>query len=388
MNGERGNMLLVANWSSDEGYAWWLMESFWALIAKLFDQHDQKAFLAYPEINALPKAIQAAPVEPIQLNARPDEATLGSTFALVKAIRTRGIRHVYFTDQPFTHWLYPILRLAGVRTIIVHDHTPGERTPPKGLKRAMKWLVARAPFLSANQIIAVTNYVHRRHLHINLAPAARCAVATNGIIPIDHDVVRTHPLLAELKFPEGAVIAISTGRAVRYKGISIIIQACKQVVLDKGWKNFYVIFCGSGPDLESFKMEAADLGLGEHFIFAGKRQDVRELLPLCHIGIQASQGEVGYSLSTLEYMSAGLATVVPACPSTSLAIHDGQDGFHFLPGNADSLAVKLEQLLDSPEMRKAVGSAARKKVSEIFTLTRTHAELADIITKSSLRAQD
>ena len=30
------NILLVGNWSSDTGYAWWLMETFWVAIARKF----------------------------------------------------------------------------------------------------------------------------------------------------------------------------------------------------------------------------------------------------------------------------------------------------------------------------------------------------------------
>lgn len=47
------NVLLVANWKSDVGYAWWLMENFWAEIAEFCKERDWRCHVCYPEVSSL-----------------------------------------------------------------------------------------------------------------------------------------------------------------------------------------------------------------------------------------------------------------------------------------------------------------------------------------------
>ena len=64
----KGNILLVANWDSDIGYAWWLMESFWVTIADHFRQHGMQSYLAYPSITKIPDSITTSDIQTIELD--------------------------------------------------------------------------------------------------------------------------------------------------------------------------------------------------------------------------------------------------------------------------------------------------------------------------------
>lgn len=59
-----GAILLVANFSSDVGYAWWLMENFWVTIARHYHGHGKRSILIYPRISAVPKAVAAKAPDP------------------------------------------------------------------------------------------------------------------------------------------------------------------------------------------------------------------------------------------------------------------------------------------------------------------------------------
>ena len=54
-------LLLVANYDSGVGYAWWLMESFWVRLAERY-HHYNNVVLAYPIISKLPASIMSAPI--------------------------------------------------------------------------------------------------------------------------------------------------------------------------------------------------------------------------------------------------------------------------------------------------------------------------------------
>jgi len=63
----KGNVLLVSNYSSETGYAWWLMEFFWITISKYVNS-SQKTFLAYPKVNEISENIKNSNIQSVELN--------------------------------------------------------------------------------------------------------------------------------------------------------------------------------------------------------------------------------------------------------------------------------------------------------------------------------
>lgn len=56
------NLLLVANYESDVGYAWWLMETFWVWLADIAARQGQKTFLIYPKVTTVPASIASSSI--------------------------------------------------------------------------------------------------------------------------------------------------------------------------------------------------------------------------------------------------------------------------------------------------------------------------------------
>ena len=48
--------------------------------------------------------------------------TLPSAIKLIRDLRRHRIRYAYLTDMPTWHWVYPLMRLAGVKRIVSHSH--------------------------------------------------------------------------------------------------------------------------------------------------------------------------------------------------------------------------------------------------------------------------
>ena len=59
------NVMLVANYPPDVGYAWWLMENFWILIADVCSDKGLKCYLAYPTAGRAPETISKSSIEPL-----------------------------------------------------------------------------------------------------------------------------------------------------------------------------------------------------------------------------------------------------------------------------------------------------------------------------------
>lgn len=366
----RESFVLVANYDSDVGYAWWLMESFWVALANRYHER-YRMLLAYPSISRVPGSITGAPIEPVQVHfARHRWSDL---WRQLRFIRTHRVRVLYFTDQRVWGLRYILFRLSGVRRIVVHDHTPGNRVAPRGTKAVAKRLLARTPGVAVDGLIAVTEFVRRRHLEVTLFPAHRCFVAENGLpsrpaaTPVD-----VHSVFG---IPSDRLALVTVGRAHRVKGVELVLEAMAQLVVRDGRRDVHLLHCGDGPDLDRFAQRAEELGLSGFVTFAGRQSDIPGILRGCDMAIHASAAEVGYSLAVLEYMEAGLPVVVSDDPSVSAATDAGVSGLTYAAGDAGDAAAALARLLDDAALRKRLGEHGQHVVQERFSLARTHTEL-------------
>lgn len=369
------SLLLVANWDSNVGYAWWLMESFWAVLAENFSTRF-RAVLAYPSISVVPETISAAPIvvteQPI------GQPGISNLLKDCRFLMHHSVKAIYFSDRPAISLRYLIYRLCGVHYIIVHDHTPGVRTAPTGLKRALKYVLQRLPWITADGFIGATDYVRQRFIEVNCIPRTKCHSAPNGLprsSPHSNKVTLRDELGLNIEIP----IAVMTGRASHYKNIGFILR-CLSKLKRQGHK-LHFVFCGDGPDLEELKGMAIRLEIEDRITFAGRRNDVPQLLRQCDFAIHPSLGEVGYSLSILEYMQAGLPALVPNNPSVCAATTHEETGLIYENGSEEALVAAIIRLLDNPEDRVRMGKNAAQVVDQQFNLQNTHSSLLSAFNK-------
>ena len=364
--------LCVANWDSDVGYAWWLMESFWAEIARHYHTEYQVT-IAYPSISKIPKVIEESRLKIEKMDFVTQH--FGSIFSQLKFIISNRVRYLYFSDRPISYWRYPLYRLAGVRRIIVHDHTPGTRSKAGFIKHTLKLLRTRIPFYSADGVVGATDYVKKRLAEINGFPSDKCFAAPNGVRP----VTSTHGSNANpyklFSIPEDRKIIVSVGRANFYKGVDFALDTVKVLIKEFQASNIHFLYLGDGPDLEEFKRLAIEYGIETHVSFPGRVDNVSEILKFCYIAFHPSRGEVGYSLSILEYMQAALATVVSDNPSVCEATEDGVTGRIYQEGNVANAAESINSLLSNEALTQSMGNNALVKTQTDYSMESCHRAL-------------
>ena len=177
-----GNILLVANYQSDVGYAWWLMENFWADIAEHYAKHGMSTYLIYPKITTVPQCISNAPIHVHQLNF--SDRSSKNRKQLKNFIQLNNIRMVYLTDQAYYGWIFFQMHLWGVKTIINHDHTPGERPPAKSFIGSIKRRLHKLGIFSCDHYIGVSRFIKERLINSACIPETKCSYVLNGITPI------------------------------------------------------------------------------------------------------------------------------------------------------------------------------------------------------------
>lgn len=366
---KKGNILLVANWESNVGYAWWLMENFWITISNHFEKQGRSSYLIYPKITQIPATIKSSHIETYECDFQ--NRSFKNLRVLHKLIKDNSIKYIYLSDSPPYSLFYVLLRTWGIRKIVVHDHTPGERTPAHSWKKLAKKLINSIPFYTADHFIAVTDFIYKRFIEVNCISENKCSIAANGIAPINTMSIDKDYTYKTFGIPGDKHIVVTTGRASYYKGIDLFIECANELINQQGIRGLHFLFCGDGPDMADFQQLAKDLNVEQHVTFAGKRSDIRSILPSCSIGFHAATGEVGYSLSILEYMSAGLATVVPDRSSTSGATTHLLTGLLYQPGNITSACKAIYQCLDD-QLRHDISHNAVKAVEEKYNIKNTN----------------
>jgi glycosyltransferase involved in cell wall biosynthesis len=371
----KDNILLVANYESDVGFAWWLMENYWVQLSRLFERRGAHSFLIYPKINEIPKRIVDSSIRVIAHNF--ESHSWNGMRALKDIIRDNRIAHVYLTDKKTFDLRYGLLRSWGVKTIVNHDHSPRAPDRRSSLRQIGKQLIHRVQSISCDHYIGVSKFVRDRLVHDANIPAAKVSYILNGIDPIEIDHSEQYYAHDRFGIPRDAIIVVSTGRATLYKRIDALIECARKLIVGEGGNKLYFLHCGDGPDLQVFKRIIDGYGLSNRFILAGRRTDIRHILPSCHIAIQISKGEA-FSLSLLEYLSAGLATLASNVGGNPEAVVDGKTGILFHPDDLDKVIHSIRQLATNSRYRRQLGLAARESVKANFSIQRMNRDFTEL----------
>lgn len=231
--------------------------------------------------------------------------------------------------------------------------------------------------MSADLHLCVSPFIRDRAVSNARIPAARAFVVQNGIPPISSDAGPTYAH-GQFNLPADARICITVGRAHPYKRIDFVIEVARRCATAPGLDNLYFIHCGDGPDMPRLHSLVQEYNLTNRFIFAGRRNDVHQLLCSSTYAVHAAAGEA-FSLAILEYMGAGLCVLVPDIPSVAQAVDHGETGLLYPDGDADA-AVNLLVALDqnAPE-RTRLQTASRRAVADKYSLEAMNTDFTRII---------
>lgn len=367
---------MVANWESGVGYAWWLMEGFWVSISENYSS-IYTPIIAYPKITRTPDSIKNS--KALIVEHEFNTPTLLGLINNCKLIKDHRIRVIYLSDRSDLDWRYLVYRLFGVKKILIHDHTPGVRPSLSYAKRLLKGILRRIPWVTVDAAIGATDFVQQRLISTNRLPAHKCFSASNGLPSLADDLTPVD-IHREFHIHQHKKIMVMTGRAHRYKGVPFALQ-CIALLKIKSEAYPHFLFVGDGPHLDEFKQLADELGIAEDCTFAGRRNDVPEILESCDIAIHPSEGEVGYSLSILEYMRAGLPVIVPDDPSVCGATQHNVNGLIYKKGDIQAAALAIRALLTDESLLIRLGENAEKDARK-YTIKDTHKALLNAFNKT------
>ncbi len=160
---------------------------------------------------------------------------------------------------------------------------------------------------------------------------------------------------AELGLRADEFVAGTITRLHDSKGNSYLVDAAARVVAARPGVRFVLV--GEGPLRSDLEAQAARLGLGDRFVFAGFQRDAARTLSAFDLTVFPSLWE-GTPLTAFEALAAGKPIVATDADGLVDILADGHDAVIVPKANADALAEKIVWLIDRPEERARLSAAA------------------------------
>jgi glycosyltransferase involved in cell wall biosynthesis len=175
---------------------------------------------------------------------------------------------------------------------------------------------------------------------------------------------------AALGILPGEHVAGIFGRLQTWKGQHVFLRAAAELT-QRGTRARYLVVGGSVFGLEQnyaddLRKYANEAGIGERVLFLGQRSDTNALMNACDVVVHASVEPEPWGLVLAEAMAAGRAVIGAAAGGPMEMIVEGRNGMLTRPGDAAALAGAIESLFLQPELRRALGEAARRHAEEHF----------------------
>lgn len=161
---------------------------------------------------------------------------------------------------------------------------------------------------------------------------------------------------------------IFVGRLAPIKGVSVLLDAFAKT--REAHPDGHLTVVGDGPLRADLEARAKALGLGESVTFTGylSTQEVAAQLDAADIFVLPSFSE-GVPVVLMEAMAARMPVIGPKVAGVEELVEDGVSGFAVPPGDVETLAARIVELMESSGRLAEMGVAGRKKVEVEFDVS-------------------
>ena len=267
---------------------------------------------------------------------------------------------------------------------VLHEHANHTDTP-WFQKVADKYL---APYTDV--AIAVSASTAEFTTRARLVPAERTHVVYLGA-PLDEFArPRTADEIgaarADLTVPDGAIAIGCVTRLMPSKGNEYLVAAAPAVIAVHPEVRFYLV--GEGELQAPLEAQAAALGLGDRFVFAGFKSDVAACYSAFDVVVFPSLWE-GTPLTAFEALAMGKPIVSTDADGLLDVLVNGRDALVVPKRDAAALAGALNTLIEQPALAATIAAGARATGQrfDITAFVRKMERLYQLLHESSLRTK-
>ncbi|GAB3671977.1 GT4 family glycosyltransferase PelF [Actinocorallia lasiicapitis] len=250
----------------------------------------------------------------------------------------------------------------------------GYTWPVKQLILAFLRMLCAAGYQAADLVTPGNRYNQRWETRCGATPELIRTVY-NGVNPAEFPVAGAEPERLTLSW---------AGRVDPIKDLETLIKAFA-IVRDDVPEVCLRLFGGGNAEYrEKCEKLARDLDVAEHVTFEGRVEEIRDAYVAGTVVMLSSISE-GFPYTLIEAMTCGRATVSTDVGGVTEAVaanpnspQDGECGLVVPPRDPEAMAEAAVRLLRDPGLRARMGSVARAKALEFFTVDQAVASFREI----------
>ncbi len=236
-------------------------------------------------------------------------------------------------------------------------------------RRLASWMLAR----TATCLFTVSNQSKTLMVAKWGWPGRRVRVIPNGV-----DTDRFHPV--DRSGRHGRIIVGTVGNLRPVKNHALLVRACGDLV--RRGLDLEVRIAGEGEERENLVSLAKKLGLEDRLKLHGRVEDVPGFLHELDIFVLSSDSEQ-HPNALNEAMACGAACVSTRVGCVEELLDYGRCGRIVQPGDPAEMAAALGDLAKDPARRQRLGTAARQRACDHYSLKRMLAAYDDMYRQAS-----
>jgi glycosyltransferase involved in cell wall biosynthesis len=229
------------------------------------------------------------------------------------------------------------------------------------LKRALAWQVTGELLKQIDRIVSPSEYIDGFFEGMNEELRENFKIIYNGVPekfpPSPTGKKKLHLLFA--------------AELIEHKGAVVLLNAWSKICKD--YPDVTLFIAGEGKAKEFIEQYASTSAIGSQVVFTGwlSQIELNEYLSSECIFIMPSMLGEAFGLIAAEASMAGAAVIVSRIGALPEIVEDRVSGLVVTPGDSNSLAQAIEELLNDEELRSKFGSEAKKRAQRLFSMEKS-----------------
>lgn len=173
-------------------------------------------------------------------------------------------------------------------------------------------------------------------------------------------------------------IGIFKGLNKKY-GHEILLKAVHKLVYISGVKDIVLEVFGDGPENESLTKLTKELNISEYVNFRGKIAsfEIHKYHQQMDIEVYPSIYD-SFGVSVIEAQACGVPVIVSDAGGLPEVVDNNKTGIVVPKEDMEAVTLAIKNLIDDPALRKSMGEAGRKRVSEKYNFEKNLTDMINI----------
>ncbi len=326
-------------------------------LAALLPQYGYRASILTFSIHPQSPVLESppCPIYLLPLERTYDLTAMRAALELRRFLRSNRVRIVHTFFESSDIWAGFVTRIASKAKLVWSRRD-------MGILRSRKHHIAyRIMSRVPNAVLAVSEQVRQHCIEVDRISPSRVTSVYNGLdLSNWNDPSKSNRSTSK-------VLITTVGNIRRVKGHDLLIKAAASVVHQFPDANFSIAGEVLEPEyFEELQTLIRDLGLSNHFTFAGGVTNLQELLCAADVFVLPSRSE-GFSNAIVEAMAASLPVIATDVGGNAEAVEHEVTGMIIPPEDPDALAAAICRMLAHPDLGRQMGAAGKESVAEKFT---------------------